>query len=107
MPEERVSENEARRTIYNIYFEYVNQMSGRPSIEEFFNQSIADSFDIPGQLDGWEEFLIDAVSVDIRRTFKRRGNWIRGFSGSWLRDNKKEKWEALIQHMRTNLFDIE
>lgn len=107
MPEERVTETEARRTIYNIYFEYVNQMAGRPAIEEFFDQKIGDSFDIPGQLEGWDEFLIDAVSVDIHRTFKRRGYWIRGFSSSWLRDNKVEKWEELIQHMSANLFDIE
>ena len=100
-----VTEAEARQIIYDIYHHHVGHL--RPvRIDQFFQEKIGDSLDIPGQLESWPDFLRDAIAVDIQGQFRARGRWILGFSSAWLGKNKNKPWEALIDHMRTNLWPI-
>lgn len=106
--EDYLSETQARKIIYNTVYEYINPAGSTPSMNDFFSQNIGETLNVGGQLEGWPEFLTDAIAVDIHRTFRRRGYWIQGFSSSWLRDHGTETWEALVTHLgNENLIELE
>lgn len=102
-----MDEQEARQLIYDTYFETIGQSPAhRPAVEDFFKEKIGESLDIPGALEGWPDFLKEALAVDIQREFERRGYFIQNFSSPWLVENAEKTWESLIEHMRVDLVEV-